>query len=71
LGFQAHTFPLATWRPASLGSHASIVASSKLYNNYNHDFWKHGRWLDKQVILSTSNIIHFFEYVYKTPEGGE
>jgi hypothetical protein len=42
-----------------------------LYNNYDCEFWEHGRWLDQQVILSKSNIIHSFKCVYKKREGGE
>jgi hypothetical protein len=47
------------------------LAFLELYNNYNHDFWEYGRWLDQQIISSTLNIIHSFEYVYKRPKGGE
>jgi hypothetical protein len=41
------------------------LEQSELYNNYDRDYWEHGRWLDQQIISSTSNIIHVFECVYK------
>jgi hypothetical protein len=44
---------------------------SELYNNYDRDYWEHGRWLDQQIISSTSNIVHAFECVYKKGEDGE
>jgi hypothetical protein len=47
------------------------LASSELYNNYDCDFFEHWRWLDQQIISSTSNIIYSFECMYKKPEGGE
>jgi hypothetical protein len=47
------------------------LQTSELYNNYDRDYWKHGRWLDQQIISSTSNIIHAFECVYKKGEDGE
>jgi hypothetical protein len=43
----------------------------ELYNNYDRDYWEHGRWLDQQIISSTSNIVHVFECVYKKGEDGE
>ena len=43
----------------------------ELYNNYDKDYLEHGRWLDQQIISSTSNIIHLFECVYKKGEDGE
>jgi hypothetical protein len=43
---------------------------SELYNNYDRDYWEHGRWLDQQIILSTLNIVHAFECVYKKGEDG-
>jgi hypothetical protein len=42
-----------------------------LYNNYDRDYWEHGRWLDQQIISSTSNIVHVFECIYKKEEDGE
>ena len=42
--------------------------TSKLHNNYDKDYWEHGRWLDQQIILNTSNIVHGFECVYKKGE---
>jgi hypothetical protein len=47
------------------------LEQSKLYNNYDRDYWEHGRWLDQQIISSTSNIVHAFEFVYKKEEDGE
>jgi phosphorylcholine metabolism protein LicD len=43
----------------------------ELYNNYDRDYWEHGRWLDQQIISNTSNILHEFEYIYKKGEDGE
>jgi hypothetical protein len=47
------------------------LASLELYNNCDHDFWEHGRWLDQKIISSTSNIIHSFECVSKKAKDGE
>jgi hypothetical protein len=47
------------------------LRTSELYNNYDKDYWEHGRWLDQQIISSTSNIVHAFECVYKKGEDGE
>jgi hypothetical protein len=49
----------------------NALQTSELYNNYDKDYWEHGRWLDQQIISSTSNIVHAFEYVYKKGEDGE
>jgi hypothetical protein len=43
----------------------------ELYNNYDMDYWEHGRWLDQQIISNTSNIIHEFECVHKKGKDGE
>jgi hypothetical protein len=43
---------------------------SELYNKYDRDYWEHGRWLDQQIISSTSNIIHEFECIYKKGKMG-
>jgi hypothetical protein len=43
----------------------------EFYNNYDKDYWEHGRWLDQQTISKTSNIFHEFECVYKKGEDGE
>jgi hypothetical protein len=48
----------------------NALVCSKLYNNYDRDFWEHGRWLDQQIISSTSNIIRSFECVFKKGEDG-
>jgi hypothetical protein len=47
------------------------LQASELYNNYDKDYWEHDRWLDQQIISSTSNIIHGFECVYKKGEDRE
>jgi predicted HNH restriction endonuclease len=47
------------------------LEQTELYNNYDRDYWEHGRWLDQQIISNTSNIIHMFECVYKKGEDGE
>ena len=39
------------------------LRTSELYNNYNTDYWEHRKWLDQQIISSTSNILHLFECV--------
>jgi hypothetical protein len=41
------------------------LRTSEFYNNYDKDYWEYGRWLDQQIISSTSNIVHGFECVYK------
>jgi hypothetical protein len=47
------------------------LQTSEFYNNYDKDYWEYGRWLDQQIISSTSNIVHGFECVYKKGEDGE
>jgi hypothetical protein len=47
------------------------LASLELYNIYDYDCWKHGRWLNQQIISYASNIIHSLEYVFKKEEDGE
>jgi hypothetical protein len=47
------------------------LQTSELYNNYDKDYWEHGRWLDQQIISSTLNIVHAFECIYKKGEDGE
>jgi hypothetical protein len=49
----------------------NALACSELYNNYDSNFWEHGRWLDQQIISSTSNIIHSFECIFKKGKDGE
>lgn len=46
------------------------LRTSELYNNFERDYWEHGKWLDQQIISSTSNVIHLFECVYKKGEDG-
>jgi hypothetical protein len=48
----------------------NVLQTSELYNNYDRDYWEHGRWLDQQIISSTSNIVHVFECIYKKGEDG-
>jgi hypothetical protein len=48
----------------------NALASLELYKNYNHEFWEHGRWLDPQIISSTSNIILSLS-LFKKGEDGE
>jgi hypothetical protein len=47
------------------------LQTSEFYNNYDKDYWEYGRWLDQQIISSTSNIVHGFECFYKKGEDGE
>jgi hypothetical protein len=47
------------------------LRTSEFYNNYDKDYWEYGKWLDQQIISSTSNIVHGFECVYKKGEDGE
>jgi hypothetical protein len=47
------------------------LRTSKLYNNYDKDYWEHGRGLDQQIISSSSNIVHAYECVYKKGEDGK
>jgi hypothetical protein len=42
-----------------------------VFNNLDMDYWEHIRWLDQQIISSTSNIVHAFECVHKKGEDGE
>jgi hypothetical protein len=44
---------------------------SEFYNNYDKDYWEYGKWLDQQIISSTSNIVHRFECIFKKGEDGE
>jgi hypothetical protein len=48
-----------------------LNARLELYNNYDKDFWDHGRWMDQQIISSTSNILHSFECIFKKEEDEE
>jgi hypothetical protein len=53
------------------GKITEALQTSKLYNNYDKDYWEYDKWLDQQIISSTSNIVHAFECVYKKGEDGE
>ena len=46
------------------------LQTSELYNNYDKDYWEHGKWLDQKIISSISNIIYLFECMYKKGEDG-
>jgi hypothetical protein len=43
---------------------------SEVYNNFD-SYWESGKWMDQQIILNTSNVLHSFECIFKKGEDGQ
>ena len=37
----------------------------EVYNNYDREYWDHGKWMNQQIILNTSKVLHAFHCIFK------